>query len=59
MPKDSSIDYIIVRLARWHTLTRKKPEDAAPLYDYILANRQALPNSGRAHLLGVRFNVEF
>lgn len=33
-------NYIIVRLARWHTVTRKKPEDAAPLYDYILANRE-------------------
>ena len=33
-------NYIIVRLARWHAVTRKKPEDAAPLYDYILANRE-------------------
>ena len=29
------------------------------LIDYILANRQAVTDSGRAHLLGVRFNVEF
>ena len=33
-------NYIIVRLARWHSVTRNKPEDAAPLYDYILANRE-------------------
>lgn len=33
-------NFIIVRLARWHTETRKKPEDAAPFYDYILENRE-------------------
>jgi len=32
-------NYVIVRLARWHTDVRKKPKDAAPLYDYILENR--------------------
>lgn len=29
------------------------------LIDYILANRDVTAESGRAHLLGVRFNVEF
>lgn len=29
------------------------------LVDYILADRPAASNSGRAHLLGIRFNVEF
>ncbi|MDF1753343.1 MAG: tetratricopeptide repeat protein [Verrucomicrobiales bacterium] len=33
-------NYIIVRLARWHSETRNKPADAAPLYDYILENRE-------------------
>lgn len=33
-------NYIIVRLARWHAVTRKQPAEAAPLYDYILANRE-------------------
>ena len=33
-------NYLIVRLARWHALSRNKPEEAAPLYDYILANRE-------------------
>ncbi|NRB76317.1 MAG: tetratricopeptide repeat protein [Verrucomicrobiales bacterium] len=33
-------NYIIVRLARWHAVTRKQPQEAAPLYDYILANRE-------------------
>lgn len=33
-------NFIIVRLARWHTETRNKPADAAPLYDYILENRE-------------------
>ena len=29
------------------------------LVDYILADREAVPNSGRAHLLGIRLNAEF
>ncbi len=29
------------------------------LVDYIMADREAIPGSGRAHLLGVRFNADF
>jgi len=37
-------NYPIVRLARWTTDVRKKPDDAKPLYDFILENRPGTPN---------------
>lgn len=38
-PEEHS-NYVIVRLARWHSVTRKRPDEAAPLYDYILESRE-------------------
>lgn len=37
-------NYPIVRLARWITDVRKKPEDAKPLYEFVLENRPGTPN---------------
>ena len=38
-PAENS-NYVIVRLARWHSVERKQPQAAEPLYDFILENRQ-------------------
>lgn len=37
-------NYPIVRLARWITTVRKKPEEAKPLYDFILKERPGTAN---------------
>lgn len=37
-------NFPIVSLARWISETRGKPEEAKPLYDFILANRPGTPN---------------
>lgn len=42
-PEEHS-NYPIVQLARWITNVRKKPEEAMPLYDFILTNREGTAN---------------
>mgnify|MGYP003634978142 CR=1 FL=1 len=37
-------NYPIVRLARWISHSRKRPEEAQGLYEYILENRPGTPN---------------
>ena len=32
-------NYVIIRLARWYNATMNQPEQAAPLYAYVIANR--------------------
>ncbi len=37
-------NFVIVSLARWISEIRKKPEEAKPLYDFILSERPGTPN---------------
>lgn len=37
-------NFTIVSLARWISEVRKKPDDAKPLYDYVLNERPGTPN---------------